>query len=249
MFFAAITALTLGLLAGSVIGDTRHAPVPTRHAAEYAPPADPAAGVCSVEGQCEAEVLLLQVDYIQDGSRRPDVFRQDSPTFVADNQVTWDDPRQPGVNVRAVLSASRERAAIFSLERDGNAFRLVGTARNHASDREESFTLTVSGSELNGIYGPNQAIGADRRWKFDEQGRLLAADGQEPPWRICRLNYAGNMPSFLREFISLAWHPDAGGRICQNIHLHRETLRSKPGTKGSVYVDEGEFRPGRNSPS
>ncbi|KAI9820880.1 MAG: hypothetical protein M1832_003513 [Thelocarpon impressellum] len=175
-------------------------------------------------------LFVLQLEYIDDGSNRTTTFADLPLAFVdvldgalnahAPDKSSSASPTPSADSARPEEPASSAPPTQWGFDaRAGQAMKFTLTEDDRITfhDGRLSIIADLDGHQLlvlpKGAAVPTNAV---TKWKFDSYDNLLAYDGREPQWRLCRntLDASGAYPPN----IVLAGGDDSN-RQCQNIHL------------------------------
>ncbi|KAI9812077.1 MAG: hypothetical protein M1832_000630 [Thelocarpon impressellum] len=164
--------------------------------------------------------VVLQVQFIQDGSKRPDVFNQTAPTFVN----TW--AVADNANDSSELRGDLEMAMHFQYTR-GLLYWAAKSEDSTATGVPHSGRMLIADTRNGKLtIASRSGRATDRLWRFDERANLVLISGSDPRMKICRSGVGtptGNTAAD-RLLIRLGDALLPEGMYCQNIHLHLMTV-------------------------
>ncbi|KAI9812210.1 MAG: hypothetical protein M1832_000479 [Thelocarpon impressellum] len=238
-----ITSLALAALFGSGVSSRaalgiRDAP-PTGFPTPAASPSDPLLPSNLTAGINSTTEFVLQIEFIQDGSSKIGGFSyQQSSTVYVDFKAESEKETalriSGGVGLRwSDFAARPEQAIKFVRWEDGRVLFL-----------DQRLILTVDEDALR-MVGPSRESPPQKnaivRWKFDQYDNLVAYNGSEPRWMICRSKTDTTPPT-----ISLAEGTEFAQPICWNIHLRG--VPSQTQRDGETRAWPPQWRPGTIPP-
>ncbi|KAI9822014.1 MAG: hypothetical protein M1832_003186 [Thelocarpon impressellum] len=173
-----------------------------------------------------AERFLVQVQFIQDESKQPQVFNQTAPTFL--NYVSTNDTSEAtgwevGAETVRAAQFQHSNGEIYSTGAPNEKKAISGLHSNRM------LTVDVVRGKLALFQdGELRKSRNDLLWDFDGKDNLVLADRNDPRMKICqKRNLPPSDAPAVRFSISLGDITVPGPElICQNIQLHAVKVQS-----------------------